>query len=512
MKFTFNERWAAVSEPGFEENEEAFTRFFKVHGASRKVLNCAVPLARAHQLTNFQFPETWNADKSFYTSGSGKFAEGLSKWHYNPHIRAQAQLPQMAQLPVDQAALTHLPWFDSAGQGRGQGINARHLRYHFQTWKDLRPKVVRGLHTTLVFATPQLGYSLTPRVQLKKLPLFFSSLSRVAGPAQLFPAKYLYPDANLGEFADAPAPIFADLLPCTGGYAFPVEDCGPDPWARIAYLDQGDRHYGYPFSRMRNSNHDQKLVNVEAGRMLLPNGKLVMARKSESFAYATLDESLKRELQMDRSTFETVTCLARGTITHDGLPFQLPPELQPMVYAVILTHWRMEMDNAGDLNSYVLHTHHAAIRGHNFHQKVEPFYSNFMRLPQAIAKDATFKSYPLASHLNHSWLGGNLCVSDQASPSEHEIGADLLRNFDLQQLDWMAGVVNMWNHTEFRQNSNLEAKLGRDGLLFHQMRRMLRFDSHLFRRPINQPSLWPELHPGWVELDRTRQTSLLPRL
>jgi hypothetical protein len=162
-----------------------------------------------------------------------------------------------------------------------------------------------------------------------------------------------------------------------------------------------------------------------------------------------------------------------------------------------------------------VHTHHAAIRGFNFFQKIEPFYSNFMQLPRKIAEAPTFKCYPLASHLNHSWLGGNLCVSNQASPSEQGVGPDLLRNYDLQQLDWMAGVVNLWNHVPFRKNQTaheLEARLGQAGLLFHQMRRMLRFDSHLFQRPLKNPSLWPELHPGWAELDGTRQANLLPKL
>jgi hypothetical protein len=512
VKYTLKERWDASKLPGYEENAEAFAQFDRVHGASRRVLHCAIPLARAQQLTDFQMPDGWDADKCLYTAGAGKFAEGLSQWNYTPRIRSQSQMPQMERLPVGNADLALLPWFRSAGQGRGLGLNARHLRYHYALWQEMKPKVVRGLHTTLVLATPQLGYSLTPHIQLTKLPLYFSALSRVATPIQLFPARYLYPDAHLGEFADAPAPIFADLLPCTGGFAFPVEDCGPDPWGRFAYFEQRDRYYGYPFSRVTDSHRDLKLTNMEAGRMLLPNGKPVSARKSESFIYATQDDQLRRELLLDRSGFEQVNCLARGTVTHDGLPFQLPVEMQPMVYAIMLTHWRLELDQPGDLTSYTLHTHHAAIRSYHFYQKAEPYFSNFMRLPNAIARDPAFKVYPLANHLNHSWLGGNLCVSDQASPSEQEIGADLLRNYDLQQLEWLAGVVSLWNHTSFRRNPELQQKLGRDGLLFHQMRRILRFDSHLFRCLQQRPSCWPDLHPGWAEIDRTRQANLLPKL
>ena len=505
-------KWEIAREPGSETTATAFAKFYDAQGASRKILNCAVPLSRARQLTDFQMPEGWDADKCFATLGWGKFVEGLDHWRYQPRIRAQAQLPQMVTIPQKHGDLMKSPWFQSTAQGLGLGINARHLRYHHDLWSDLKPKVLRGLHTTLVFVSPQLGHALTPHVQLDKLPWYFSSLSRVAAPIQLFPARYLFPDANLGGCAEMPTPIFADLLPCTGGYAFPVEDCTPTPWGEFAYFDGSDKYYGYPFSRVLNSAADFTLSNVERGTMLLPDGERVAARASESHVYATLDEKLNAELQLSRDGFERARCLARGTITHDGLPFVLPVEMQPLVYAIILTHWEMELDRPGVLSSYTVRTKHAAIRGYSFYQKVKPYYDSFMRLPRLIAQNPDFKCYPLANHLNHSWLGGNLRISNQASPSEQEIGADLMRNYYLQQLDWQVGVANLWNHVQPRKAGELAASLGQDGLLFHQMRRMLRFDSHLFPRPVRRPSLWPNLHPGWAQLDRYRESNQLPRI
>ena len=214
--------------------------------------------------------------------------------------------------------------------------------------------------------------------------------------------------------------------------------------------------------------------------MLLPNGQVANAHHSESLAYATLDPKLREELMLSREAFEERCCLVRGTITHDGLPFQLPVEMQAMVYALVLTQWEMELDKPGDLTSYAVKTQHAAIRGYNFFQRIEPFYSNFMRLVNKLAKEPNFRTYPLASHLTHSWLGGNLRIPNQQSHSEREIGADAMRHYNLQQLDWMAGVCNLWNHVQFRKGQNLEESLNFDGLAFHQMRRMLRFDTHLF--------------------------------
>ena len=103
-------------------------------------------------------------------------------------------------------------------------------------------------------------------------------------------------------------------------------------------------------------------------------------------------------------------------------------------------------------------------------------------------------------------------ISNQQSPSEKEINADLMRHYYLQQLDWLAGVMNLWNHASFRTGEELEATLGKDGLFFHQMRRQLRFDSRYYQRPSARVSPWPDLHPGWLELDQTGQTNSLPRI
>jgi hypothetical protein len=181
--------------------------------------------------------------------------------------------------------------------------------------------------------------------------------------------------------------------------------------------------------------NDVTLTDVEPGAMILPDGQRVFADKSESYVYATLDRKLGEELKLDRDRFEQNRCLIRGTVTHDDLPFQLPVELQCLVYAVVLTHWEMTLDRPGDLTSYSLRTLHAAVRGFNYYQRVEPFYGNFMRMIQELSKDPDFKTYPLASHLTYSWLEGNLRISNQLSPAEKNIGADLVRYYYQQQLD-----------------------------------------------------------------------------
>lgn len=363
---------------------------------------------------------------------------------------------------------------------------------------------------------------MTPHIQLDKSFLYLASLARALGPAQLFPAKYLYPDANLGTLADAPAPIFADLLPLTGGFAFPVVDCEPDPWRFLARLGS-DRFYGYPFSHVANPHHDSTLEHVVRGRMLLPDGREVQSRKTQSVIFGTLNPALNAELQLDREAFEDATGLLRGTCTHDGLPFQLPVPMQSKVYALIVTHWVMELDSPGDLGSYTLRTRHAAISGFHYYQRVMPYYAHFMELVNAIIQEPDFAVYPLSNHLTHSWLGGNLQISNQGSESEHRFGASLMRHFYHQQMDWQTGVINLMNHLSFRTGRRtnglipkpaheLEKSVGLDGLAFHQMHRMLRFDSHLFPRATQRSSVWPKLHPGWIELDRDVMTESLPRI
>src|SRR5208283_966275 len=129
---------------------------------------------------------------------------------YQPKFCSEPQLPQLAPLPPEAATLQDLPWFESPSQSTGLGINARHVRYHHGLWQELKPKVLQGVHTTLVLALPQIGFALAPHIQLEKVFLFLGSLARGLGPVQLFPARYLYPDAHLGGLANMPAPIFAD--------------------------------------------------------------------------------------------------------------------------------------------------------------------------------------------------------------------------------------------------------------------------------------------------------------
>jgi len=517
------ERWDTITLPGDEHTENAFSKYLHVFGKQRNVLNCAIPIARAKTLTDFQLPEGVDVQACIEAAVTGHFPNALRDWKYQPIIKAETQLPQMAQLPAEHASLIKAPWLQSPSQAAWLGINARHLRYHHQLLQDLKPKVLQGVNTTLVLGLPQIGFALAPHIQLENGFLFLGSLARGLCPVQLFPARYIYPEAQLGDLADIPAPVFADILPLTGGFSYPTVDCEPDPWRVLARFGNGDRFYGYPFRQAKDSVEDFTLHGHENGVMLLPNGQRVTARQSQSYVYATLDGKLKDELMMDRDEFENATCLLRGAVTHDGLPFQLPVELRTMVFAIVLTHWRMELDKPGDLSSYTLSTEHAAIRGFNYFQHVEPYYTNFMRLILELSKDPHFRTYPLSTHLTNSWLGGNLRLANQLSQSEADLGPEIMRAYYHQQLDWQAGIVNLMNHVAFRTKSDraglvsltgceIEKQLGLDGLAMHQMHRLLRFDSHLFQRPLKRVSYWPNFHPGWTDLDQKFLTESLPKL
>jgi len=201
----------------------------------------------------------------------------------------------------------------------------------------------RGWNFRRDLAMPQIGYALSPHIQMEKGFLFLGALARGLCPVQLFPANYLYPDANLGSLAKAPAPIFADILPVTGGFAFPVVDCEPDPWRTLAKFGQSDRYYGYPFHEAGNSRKDFSLQGHERGVMLLPNGQRVKARHSETYAYATLDPQLKDELMLDRDSFEETHCLLRGSVTHDGLHRANLARLFQVLGTVIHLHHRIQV-------------------------------------------------------------------------------------------------------------------------------------------------------------------------
>jgi ribonuclease HI len=138
-------------------------------------------------------------------------------------------------------------------------------------------------------------------------------------------------------------------------------------WGTLIRLEGPDCHYGFPFRRVTNDFKDTLLTNAIQGSMCLPDGTHVRARRSESYVYATQDPRLRAALKMDQDAFANAYCLARGVITHDGLPFLLPIEMQAAVFAVILTAWELEMDRRGDLTSYALRTKHAAIRGCNLY-------------------------------------------------------------------------------------------------------------------------------------------------
>ncbi len=272
-----------------------------------------------------------------------------------------------------------------------------------------------------------------------------------------------------------------------------------------------------------DAGRDFNLSDHEPGVMLLPSGRRVTARHSQSRVFATLDPSLNRGLRLDRETFATTTGFLRASATHDGLPFQPPVEMQPLIHAVILTHYQMDLDHRGDLNSYTLSTQHAAIGGFHYFQRVEPFYTNFQRLVEEICRDRQFCTYPLSTHLNQSWLGGNLQLPNQRSASERDHDPRLLRAYGHQQLDWMVGVTSLANHASFRTRHDggrrvvrtggeMEQDLDFDGLALHQMNRLLRVDSCLFPRPTRAGSPWPGLHRGFSELDQRLLTESLPKL
>ena len=79
------------------------------------------------------------------------------------------------------------------------------------------------------------------------------------------------------------------------------------------------------------------------------------------------------------------------------------------------------------------------------------------------------------------------------------------------------------NHVAFRTKINssglvsktgteIEEELNLGGLAMHQMNRLLRFDSHLFQRPCQPASCWPDHNPAWSELDHRISIVPLPRL
>jgi len=165
------ERWATLAESAWAGTQWAFEDFQKTAGGRRNVLNCAIPPAQAHKLTDFTFPPGWSLHNCL-AAGIGFGAEipdGLEEWAYIPKIHAVRQLPQLRELPAEHALLMRSPWFQSPSQALGLGINARHLRYHYQLWQELRPRTLRGVFTSLVYVTPQLSLSLAPHIDPRVL-------------------------------------------------------------------------------------------------------------------------------------------------------------------------------------------------------------------------------------------------------------------------------------------------------------------------------------------------------
>ena len=505
----FRSRWAAVEVPGNDVNQEVFHEFYTLGGNRKKVLNCALTPERAKELVQFSMPNGWDWNKSLRGS-AGIIDPGLEDWAYQPMIRPQQQLPYFKKLPAHLANLVKSPWTHYPSRGGHAAVNARLLRYHSQLWNELRPKTLRGVFTTLVYVTPQIGFSLMPHIQLDPVFLYFAALSRAAGPCQMMPAAYLYPDARINGLEDMPATMFADILPHVGGDAFPLMECTPNPWNQLARYHIRNYYYGYPFGAISNSAEDITLSNYIKGGMVLPEGQTVAATNSQSYVYATLNDELRQDLLLDRKAFMLKHGLARGTITFDGLPFQIPPEMQACIFAITITGWELEMHNPGDLSKYTLRTQHAAIRSYHYYQQVERYYSNFMRLLHELAKDSNFSTYLLSNHLSNSWLGGNLLIPNQHTWAEQKYGATFVRNFYHQQLDWLMGITNLWNQVEFRKDTRLEERLPQDGVIFHQMRNLLACNSHLFYRPIKKTTYWYPMHPMWMLYDQDFKARRLP--
>lgn len=110
-RFTMAERWAAISEPGSEPTIQAAADFVRKHGNRRTVLNCAIPLARAKELTDIEFPAATTAHDCLVASGSGRFPQELNDWKYEMKIRPATQLPHLATLLPEYKSLKGLHHF-----------------------------------------------------------------------------------------------------------------------------------------------------------------------------------------------------------------------------------------------------------------------------------------------------------------------------------------------------------------------------------------------------------------
>ena len=112
---TFRERWAYIAEPGWEVNQEIFTR---VGHRRTKVLNCAIPLTQAKRLTDAVFPPGWDADKCLVASVGRKARPELENWEYTPQIRAAPEW-QLVKAQAICEVWSQLPCWPSNGFGVG---------------------------------------------------------------------------------------------------------------------------------------------------------------------------------------------------------------------------------------------------------------------------------------------------------------------------------------------------------------------------------------------------------
>lgn len=220
-----HERWHQTTHSGHEHTQNAIKSILAAD-PQRPILNCAQSEIVARNLTEFTLPAGLDYDRCLRAGSSGNVPECLRSWKYQPRIQAVPQLPSLQPLPARHKTLRRLPWFDCASPTRHLASNARHIRFNHDLWRELKPRTLRDLSTTLVLAMSQIGVALTSHIDLKSSFLYLGALARGLGAVQLFPARYLFPDARLGELADTPAPIFADLLPATCGYAWPLVDLG----------------------------------------------------------------------------------------------------------------------------------------------------------------------------------------------------------------------------------------------------------------------------------------------
>ena len=289
-------------------------------------------------------------------------------------------------------------------------------------------------------------------------------------------------------------------------------DCTPDPWGVITQFDMTDQLWVSVLPKQRTRSTTSRSLTSNRGDASAQRPTGPGQEVGSPTCYATLDAKLREELMCNRDFFEQIRCLARGTITHDGLPFQLPVEIQSMVYAVILAPLGDEPGQAGRLEPATRSRPAPAIRGFNYCQRVEPyFYGDFMRMIQELSKNPDFKTYPLSTHLTNGWLGWQprgypinhrplrrrSAPTSCATTTSNERSCRMGRSFST-------------SGTRLFSRQGQPGSAGSDGLRLHQMHRMLPLtllSTAVKARVAVAQSAW-----RWIELDRTCQANSLPRI